>query len=390
MLFSVDAHAIGCHLTGNEVYISNLLDQFAALDPGADFLAYISKPNAAARVPARVRTQRVSENPYIRLGVQLPARLLRDRPALLHVQYTAPVFSTAPVVATVHDVSYLEYPEYFHPLRCAQLRLTVSRTVKSAARILTPSEFSRRSIVQAYGVDESKITVIPNGVSPVFRPMQRETAAQWVEHRFGIRPPFVLTVGDLQPRKNQIGLIRAFEELLRSHPHLPHRLVIVGKETWHASDIRRAAAISPAGERVHFTGWISDEDLRHFYGACDIFVFPSFYEGFGIPIIEAMACARAVACSNTSAMPEVANATAILFDPRSTAELTRAMRDLLLDVELRTRLERRGLHRATLFSWARAAQMTLEVYHEVADRKLAARFGKAASHAPVSVRRVVR
>ena len=175
MLFSVDAHAIGCHLTGNEVYISNLLDQFAELDADSDFIAYISKPSAAARTPARFKRQRVSENPYVRLGVEMPIRLLRDRPTLLHVQYTAPVFCPVPVVATVHDISFLEHPEFFNPLRAAQLRATVRRTVRLAARILTPSEFSRRAIISAYGVDESKVVAVPNGVSPVFRPVQRES-----------------------------------------------------------------------------------------------------------------------------------------------------------------------------------------------------------------------
>lgn len=369
MLFSVDAHAVGCHLTGNEVYITNLLNQYADLDGDADFIAYISRQEAFDRLPARFQKVRVSGNPYVRLGFQIPNCLRRQRPDLLHVQYTAPLVSPVPVVATVHDVSYLEHPEYFTKFRAAQLRITVKRTVKNAARILTPSEFSRRCIVKAYGVDESKVIVVPNGVSPVFRPVHRDAAAHWVERRYNISGPFVLTVGDLQPRKNQVRLIRAFEELLRAYPSLPHRLVMVGKETWHGSEVRRAAARSPVADRLHFTGWASDEDLRYFYGACDLFVFPSLYEGFGIPIIEAMACARAVACSNTSAMPEVANAAAILFDPRSVAEITRAMRDLILDAELRRRMERRGLHRALMFGWSRAAQKTLDVYYDVAGVK---------------------
>jgi glycosyltransferase involved in cell wall biosynthesis len=218
-------------------------------------------------------------------------------------------------------------------------------------------------------VDESKVTVVSNGVSPVFRPVHRDAAAHWIESRYNIPGPFVLTVGDLQPRKNQVRLIRAFEELLRAYPSLPHHLVMVGKETWHGSEVRRAAARSAVADRLHFTGWAPDEDLRYFYGACDLFVFPSLYEGFGIPIVEAMACARAVACSNTSAMPEVANAAAILFDPTSVAEITRAMRDLILDPDLRRRMERRGAHRAALFSWSRAAQKTLDVYYDVAGTK---------------------
>ncbi len=144
---------------------------------------------------------------------------------------------------------------------------------------------------------------------------------------------------------------------------------MVGKETWFGSTIRRAAQRSSVAGRIHFTGWVSDDELRHFYGACDAFVFPSFYEGFGLPILEAMACGRAVACSNTSAMPEVANAAALLFDPHRPSEITRALRDLLLDSELRARTERLGSQRAAGFTWSRAAQKTLSVYYDVAGAR---------------------
>ena len=127
--------------------------------------------------------------------------------------------------------------------------------------------------------------------------------------------PYVLTVGDLQPRKNQIGLIRAFEELIRSNPQLPHQLVIVGKKTWFADRVMDTAKQSRVADRIVFTGFVNDDELLQLYNACELMVFPSFYEGFGLPILEAMACGRAVACSNTSSMPEVANAAAILFDP---------------------------------------------------------------------------
>ncbi len=367
MLFSVDAHTIGCHLTGNEVYIRNLLNEFAELDRSANFLAYLSKPDANRFVARRFTKRKVSENPWIRLGFEIPASLYRDRPNLLHVQYTGPIACPVPMVATVHDVSFVEHPEYFTSFRAHQLKLTVKRTVRRAARILTPSEFSRRSIIAAYGVPGDKVTVIPNGVSSAFRPMHHQAAIDWVRERHGIQQPFILTVGDLQPRKNHLGLIQAFEETVRAHPELPHHLVVVGKETWYASHVRRAAQRSCVADRIHFTGWVSDEDLRYFYCASDIFVFPSLYEGFGLPILEAMACGRAVLCSNAAAMPEVANAAGILFDPCSTTEIARAMQDVLLDAELRTRMERLGLQRAASFGWSRAAQKTLDVYYDVAD-----------------------
>ncbi len=373
MRFSVDAHAIGGHLTGNETYIRNLLRGFDVLDQSADFVAYLSVREAAGQVPSRFRCRAVSANPFRRLGIDLASRLREDQPDLLHVQYTAPLGCPVPVVVSVHDVSFLEHPEYFTLARSTQLRITVARTVRCAASILTPSEFSKQAIIGAYGLDEDKVTVVPNAVSSDFRPRPRELALARIRERYSIPGPFVLTVGDLQPRKNQIGLIRAFEELLRCYPDLPYHLVLVGKDGWYGSRVRRAAQRSAIAQRIHFPGFVSDEDLLEFYAACEIFVFPSHYEGFGLPILEAMASGRAVACSNTSAMPEVADACAILFRPDSFPEMTLAMRDLLLDAEMRAHVERLGTKRAAAFSWRNTAQRTLDAYYAVAENNAGAR-----------------
>ena len=368
MRISVDAHAIGCHLTGNEVYIRNLLREFARLDDDAQLIAYISKPGAPRQIPERIQTRWVSENPYKRLGWDMPAHLKADRPDLVHVQYTGPLRSSIPTVVTVHDVSYLDYPEYFTHFRAAQLKLTVGRTMRGAACVLTPSEFSRREILRHYPVDEDRVVVVPNAVSSRFRPVDRSLARARVTERHDIPGPFVLTVGDLQPRKNHLGLLAAFEAMIRAHPELPHQLVFVGKETWYSPVLHQAVNRSGIADRVHFTGFVDDEDLVDFYGACDLFVFPSFYEGFGLPILEAMACGRAVASSATTAMPEVADSAGILFDPTSREEMTRAMIDVLVDPELRRRLERLGQSRASIFSWEAAASKTLDVYYQVAGK----------------------
>ncbi len=373
MRFSVDAHAIGRHLTGNEVYVKNLLRGFAALDTSSEFVAYLSEPDAAREIPERFLARYVAPNPFLRLGYDLTSRLRKDRPDLIHVQYTAPLNCPVPVVVSVHDISFVDHPEFFPLARVAQLRVTVERTIRRAAAVLTPSEFSRREILRRYQVDPEKVKAIPNAVSAEFRPRSREQASAFVRRRFGIAAPFILTVGDLQPRKNQTGLIRAFEELIAAHPGLPHHLVIVGKESWKGAQVRRRAQSSPAKERIHLTGFVSDEELKWLYAACEIFVFPSFYEGFGLPILEAMASGRAVACSNATAVPEVADACAILFDPASTRDMTLAMRDLLLDAELRGRIERLGIQRSAAYSWRSTAARTLEVYYQVAARRAAAR-----------------
>jgi glycosyltransferase involved in cell wall biosynthesis len=368
MKFSVDGHAIGRHLTGNEVYVRNLLNAFAGLDTSSEFVTYLSLDGPSPWVPARFGVRRVSANPFIRLGYELSGMLRQDRPDLVHVQYTAPLGCPVPVIVSVHDVSFLEHPEFFPRFRALQLRWSVNRTVRSAARILTLSEFSSAAIQRAYGVSSDDVVVVPLAAAAEFRTFHIDNALDAVRTRFQLPAPYILSVGDLQPRKNQIGLIQAFAELVKSFPQLRHRLVLAGKETWFAPKVREAAKESGVGDRIRFLGFVSDQELLHLYNACDLFVFPSFYEGFGLPILEAMACGRAVACSNTSAMPEVADGAAILFNPYSVPEITRAMADLLRDAELRSRMERLGQQRAASFSWQKSAQKTLEVYYDVAER----------------------
>ena len=216
--------------------------------------------------------------------------------------------------------------------------------------------------MRAYDIPPSKISVVPNAANPEFRVVGRDRAQWAVRDMLHFDAPFVLSVGDLQPRKNQIGLIAAFSKLLTDHPYLKHHLVLAGKETWFTPKVLHAARDCGFASRIHFTGFVSDAELLQLYNACDCFVFPSFYEGFGLPILEAMACGRAVACSNTSAMPEVADGAGLLFDPRRTEDIARAMRDILLDGELRGRMERLGLHRAAGFTWRKSARATLDVY----------------------------
>ncbi|MCS7025298.1 MAG: glycosyltransferase family 4 protein [Bryobacteraceae bacterium] len=373
MRFAIDAHAIGQHQTGNEVYIRNLLDRLASVDSEADFIAYFSSPAAASRLPNRILRRWVSSNPFVRLGWELGRKINAERPALLHVQYTAPLWSKVPIVVSVHDVSFLEHPEFFSFPRALQLQQTVKRTVERAARVLTVSEFSRAAIERHYPAARGKTCVTPNAVSAAFRPIPRDQARARVQRLLGFSSPFLLNVGDLQPRKNQTGLIRAFEEFLRHNPGQPHHLVIVGQSKFDGELVKQVAARSAVSSRIHFTGYVDDAFLHLLYNACELFVFPSFYEGFGIPILEAMACGCAVACSKTSAMPEVADGAAIFFDPRSTAEMTRSIQDLVLNPEMRSRYQRLGLARASVFSWDRTARQTLEVYYEVAgsDRRFA-------------------
>lgn len=367
MLFSVDAHAIGQKLTGNEVYIRSLLHGFAKLDSSARFLAYVSRRDVGGWVPASFQKRQVASQRYRRLGFDLAGCLRRDRPDLIHVQYNAPLFCPVPVVVTVHDISFIEHPEYFPAGRAWQLRFTAGKTLRRASRILTISEFSRQRISRAFGIDPADIAVTPLAAQDHFAPKDREEAAGRVRARFGVDRPFVLNVGDLQPRKNQVGLVRAFADLLAAEPKLPHALVLAGKETWDSGRVREEIRRCGLTERVALTDFVTEEELVSLYNAADLFVFPSFYEGFGLPVIEAMACGRPVICSSAGALPEVADRAAILVDPHRPAELVRSMREVLVDADLRQRLERLSLVRAGGFNWRDTARKTLDVYYAVVE-----------------------
>ena len=384
MRFAVDAHAIGRHLTGNEVYIRSLLRSFAELDRVSEFYAYISAKDARSWIPKHFETRFVSANPWSRLGWDLGRLVRRDRPDLLHVQYTAPLNVAVPVIVTVHDVSFLENPEYFRISRRLQLRLTVARTVEIAERVLTVSNYSRDAILRNYDISPEKVCVVPNAASPEFRVIGRDRAVSSVQKRWGFSEPFVFSVGDIQPRKNQIGLIRAFAAMIANRPSLRHHLVLTGKETWFAPRVHQEALNSGFADRIHFTGFVTDDELLHLYNACDCFVFPSFYEGFGMPILEAMACGRAVTCSNTSAMPEVADGAGLLFDPLKPESIRRCMEDILFDAELKARQERLGVQRAAHFNWRKSARATLDIYKEVAEVRTGR--GKTRVSAPLTAR----
>ena len=161
-----------------------------------------------------------------------------------------------------------------------------------------------------------------------------------------------------------IGPIRAFTRLVQAFPQLPHKLVLVGKDTWQSENVHAAARESGVADRIRFLGFVSDPQLLQLYNACDCFVFPSFYEGFGLPALEAMACGRAVICSDAPALPEVVDGAAILFDPHSVDQMVRAMADVLRDPALRARMERLGLQRAAHFSWQKTARRTLDAFQE--------------------------
>ncbi len=279
-------------------------------------------------------------------------------------EHLLPRLSSVRTVFTLHDLIFLFHPETHKPLNRWFLTLMMPRFLRAADAVIAVSECTRRDAVRAYGIPEEKITVIYEGVSPRFRPASPE-AIQAVRAKYRLPERFILYVGTIEPRKNLTALLEAYAALQSRNTQHAARLVIVGKKGWLYEGFFRRLRELGLEERVYFTGYVPDEDLPALYSAADLFVFPSLYEGFGLPVLEAMACGVPVVCSNTSSLPEVAGDAALLADPTDIRALAAAMERALTDEALRASLRARGLERARQFTWEEAAKRTVEVYHQV-------------------------
>ena len=271
-----------------------------------------------------------------------------------------PLFCSVPRVGTVHDFSSLHMENKYNPARLFYIKQVLPLLVRQLTRVLTVSESSRRDIVEYAGVDPDRVDVTPLAADPSrYRPLDPEMARDRVWQVLGIEPPYLLYISRLEhPGKNHVGLIRAFDRL-KARYREPLKLVLAGSDWLGAEQVHTEAARALARDDIHFTGFFADEELPWLYNGAAAFVFPSLYEGFGLPLLEAMACGVPVACSNVSSMPEVAGDAAIQFDPRDEEAMEEAMHVLLTDETTRRQCVERGLERAQSFSWARTAEATL-------------------------------
>jgi glycosyltransferase involved in cell wall biosynthesis len=238
---------------------------------------------------------------------------------------------------------------------------------RRADRIIAISHATQRDLIAAYDVPPEKVTVIHEAADPRFQPQPPE-AVEAVRTRYGLPERYLLSVGTIEPRKNLTRLLEAFEALHAEG--LTDALVVVGGRGWLYDDFFARLERSPAREAVLFPGYVPDADLPPIYAGAQALAFPSLYEGFGLPVLEAMACGAPVACSNTSSLPEVAGDAALLFDPHDVTAITQALHRLLSDDTLHADLQQRGRGRAATFSWDRVAAETEAVYNIVSDALL--------------------
>jgi glycosyltransferase involved in cell wall biosynthesis len=273
-----------------------------------------------------------------------------------------PYLARIPTVLTVHDLIFERYPQYHKFFNYTYLRATMPLYCRRATTIIAISEATKADLIHFYSIDSAKINVIPEAAAPRFVPQDTELV-EAVRRRHGLPPRYVLAVGTIEPRKNLARLVDACGPLLDEG--LLDGLVLVGSKGWLYEGFFQHLEASPYRNKVILPGFVADEDLPAVYGGALVTAQPSLCEGFGLPVLEAMACGSPVCASGTSSLPEVGGDAARYFDPEDTEEMTAVLRALLVDADLRHTLSQRGLERAALFSWRRTAEQTLAVYKHI-------------------------
>ena len=372
MHIAIDAHSVGAKLGGNETYATNLIEALAEIDQSNRYTLYVTKREAIERFANRWPNVTVKETlphtPVVRIPLTLTRELRRHPVDVLHVQYTAPPITPCPIVSTIHDLAFEHLPETFNRRSWMQLRFTVRRTARRAAQIVTVSEYSRQDIINTYGIEPERIVVTPGAAAPHFSPITNETKLRKVRENYGIERDYILSLCSIQPRKNLVRLIEAYSLLRQMRPgvKLP-QLVLAGKRGWLDGETFNAARQNSSGSDILFTGYVADKDLPALYSGTACFVYPSYFEGFGLPILEAMQCGAPVIAGDRTSIPELVADAGLLFDPFDTDALVSALQQVLDDEENRATLRAKGLKRASEFSWKTTAQLTLEAYEKAVE-----------------------
>lgn len=360
---------LGHNETGNETYVLELVRAFAQLDTSDTFYVYVENPDA---LPAQVKTaphmrvvQYTTRSGLTRLLHELALRAEQDSLDILHISYNAPLTlpPSCALVVTIHDISFEEHSEWFPRKLSAFLKWSVPRSARKARAILTDTESAKQDLVRLYRLPPEKITVTPYAAHSRFQPATDPGVMDAARTKYDTSDQFVLAVSNMQPRKNLSRLMRAFMQAKQNYT-LPHKLVLVGQPLWSSAPL--LAEARALGSAVVVTGYVPDADLPLLYNAADVFCYPSLYEGFGLPVLEAMACGAPVITSNASSLPEVAGTAARMVNPYDIQELACALGELLTDAPLRAKMRADGLAHAGSFSWQRTAQQTLQVYHRTA------------------------
>jgi glycosyltransferase involved in cell wall biosynthesis len=359
----VDLHVLeGIH-QGSRTHCLELFSRVIHRLPQIDFRFFVDNTRwdgACAKLFTAANAEVVAmphTNSIARLLVQLPRLVKRHRIDLLHTQYISPLTVSSAKAITVHDILFEDYPQYFQPFFRYRSRLLVRLSARRAELVFTVSEYSKQQLLKMYGIPETRIVKVMNGVDTERFFPGDEGAGELTA--LGLRPGgYFLTVGRLEPRKNHAGMLRALAMLPSPRP----RLVVVGQRDFEYENIFRLRDLLHLQSDVQFLETVNDELLASLYRNCKAFLYPTYAEGFGMPVLEAMASGAPVITSNTTALPEIAGGSAILVDPSSSESIASALRRLIEVPELAAGMEAKGLERAAELNWAASVEILASAY----------------------------
>lgn len=367
MKIGIDAHTLGSKSAGNESYYIQLLRALACYSSNGDqYIIYFTNPEGEKQIPSckQFLAKRIwPSNRYLRIPLAFPIECRRESLDVFHAQYILPPFCCSRSVTTIADVLFERYPQFFSVAERTTFGVLFPWSARRSDHIITVSQASKRDIVELYRIDPKRVTVIYEAPRPEFRNMEYDRCRETLAREYGISFPFILYVGRINARKNLERLVEAFAVL--AGKGFPHKVVIVGKQDWLAERVLNRVRVLSLESKVHFAGYVPYSDLPVFYNAADLFAYPSVCEGFGIPVVEAMACGVPVVTSLGSSLEEVASDAAALADPYSVSSIADAMEKVLSDQKYAHSLRQKGLRRARDFSEARKATETMSVYRQV-------------------------
>lgn len=295
-----------------------------------------------------------------------PIMVRRYQIDLLHsLHYTRPFALSCSSVVTFHDMTFFLYPHLHTRPKRIFFPLTIQLSARNSDALIAVSESTRQDSIRLLGVSPQKIFTVPLGVTEDFRSTSDTILLTDVSQRYELPEKFILYVGLVEPRKNLPFLLQTYRHLIDKG--IPHDLVIVGRFGWMYQDVFTQVEELKLRDRVHFTGYVSHQDLPIVYNLASLFVYPTRYEGFGLPVLEAMACGTPIVSSAVSSLPEIVGDAGILVPPGDQAALSRAMLDVLSNRTLQKQLTTKGRHQAAQFTWERTAQKTLKVYQHVLE-----------------------
>lgn len=371
MKIGIDTRVLTNCKAGFNRYVSELVEAMRKIAPENTYICYIDKKNDLLNYLTLKRAWGSIENHIIGdiwEQLKLPVDLYREKVNVYHgtIGRLPRLRLGVKYVVTIHDLNPIRFRNFYSHSFNWFMSTMLRWSANVADRIIAISDNTKKEIIEFLNVPEEKIKVIYSGVNEHWKPIDFESNASLINYRYGIQVPYILTVSNIEPKKNLPRLFSAYS-MLKKNKDIREQLVIVGPKGWKAENIIDCSRAISDG--VVFTGHLNDYELRILYSGAKLFVLPSLHEGFGLPLLEAMACGAPVIASNVAAIPEIVGDAAVLFNPSDIEEIAQTIETTLANEELLKRMREKGLKRVNLFSWEKTARETLKIYKELYNQK---------------------